>query len=264
MSEAEKRVADLLDRWLASLELHTRYLKLDDAAYAHVQGWPKHQRPNKWIIDVAKQRVAELKQHLEERKELGDDDFAESLELMGFLTSLLATEHIERFVPLALPPRDATVRQAALKSESSATATVRARAPTAKQPAARPAAAKSATAKVATARPLTARPPAPATVRKSTGSTGALKSPAARPAAPATRAAAPMARPAERPAARLSERIINTVVDDAVRLLNWGSEWPQLAGLIARLADRPSEKEVWAVLIEHRAIIESRAKPRSD
>ena len=260
MSEAEKRVAELLDRWLASLELHTRYLKLDDAAYAQVQGWPKHQRPNKWIIDVAKQRVAELKQHLEERKELGDDDFAESLELMGFLTSLLATEHIERFVPLALPPRDATVRQAALKSESSATATVRARAPAAKQPTARPAAAKSATVKTATARAVTARPAAPATVRKSTGSTGALKPPAARPAAPATRAAAPTARPA----VRLSERIINTVVDDAVRLLNWGGEWPQLAGLIARLADRPSEKEVWAVLIEHRAIIESRAKPRSD
>jgi hypothetical protein len=74
----------------------------------------------------------------------------------------------------------------------------------------------------------------------------------------------PAARPAERAAARLSERIINTVVDDAVRLLNWGGEWPQIAGLIARLADRPSEKEVWAVLIEHRAIIESRAKPRSD
>jgi hypothetical protein len=247
MSEAEKRVAELLDRWLASLELHTRYLKLDDAAYAQVQGWPKHQRPNKWIIDVAKQRVAELKQHLEERKELGDDDFAESLELMGFLTSLLATEHIERFVPLALPPRDATVR---------------ARAVAAKQPAARPAAAKSATA--TTARPLTARPAAPATVRRPTGSTGALKPPAARPATSATRAAAPTARPAERSAARLPEKIINTVIADAVRLLNWGGEWPQLAGLIARLADRPSEKEVWAVLIEHRATIESRAKPRSD
>jgi hypothetical protein len=247
MSEAEKRVADLLDRWLASLELHTRYLKLDDAAYAQVQGWPKHQRPNKWIIDVAKQRVGELKQHLEERRELGDDDFADSLELMSFLTSLLATEHIERFVPLALPPRDATVR---------------ARAVAAKQPAARPAAAKSATA--TTARPLTARPAAPATVRKPMGSTGALKPPAARPATSATRAAAPTARPAERSAARLPEKIINTVIADAVRLLNWGGEWPQLAGLIARLADRPSEKEVWAVLIEHRATIESRAKPRSD
>jgi hypothetical protein len=166
---------------------------------------------------------------------------------MGFLTSLLATEHIERFVPLALPPRDATVR---------------ARAVAAKQPAARPAAAKSATA--TTARPLTARPAAPATVRKPMGSTGALKPPAARPATSATRAAAPTARPAERSAARLPEKIINTVIADAVRLLNWGGEWPQLAGLIARLADRPSEKEVWAVLIEHRATIESRAKPRSD
>jgi hypothetical protein len=54
------------------------------------------------------------------------------------------------------------------------------------------------------------------------------------------------------------------VIADAVRLLDWGSEWPQLAGLIARLADRPSEKEVWNVLSTHRATIELRAKPRRD
>ena len=31
----------------------------------------------------------------------GDAKFAESLELMSFLTSLLGSEHIERFIPLA-------------------------------------------------------------------------------------------------------------------------------------------------------------------
>ena len=56
MSEADKRVLDLLDRWYGSLELHARYLKLSDPDYARVQAWPKHQRPNKWIIDLAKQR----------------------------------------------------------------------------------------------------------------------------------------------------------------------------------------------------------------
>ena len=42
-----------------------------------------------------------MKAHLSERRDAGDAKFAESLELMAFLTSLLGSEHIERFVPLA-------------------------------------------------------------------------------------------------------------------------------------------------------------------
>jgi hypothetical protein len=49
------------------------------------------------------------------------------------------------------------------------------------------------------------------------------------------------------------------VVADAVRMLNWGREWPQLAGLITRLAGRPTESEVWDILRRHRAAIEARA-----
>src|SRR4026207_1750714 len=120
MSDADKRVSELLDRWLASLDLHARYLKLDDAEYAKVQPRPKHQRPNKWIIDRAPQRVGELRFHLKERREIGDDEFADALELMGFLTSLLATEHLERFVPLAMPQKDATARQAPLQGVADA------------------------------------------------------------------------------------------------------------------------------------------------
>jgi len=52
-----------------------------------------------------------------------------------------------------------------------------------------------------------------------------------------------------------------TVIADAVRLLNWGRHWPQLASLIARLADRPAEPEVWTILRAHRAEIEAQAKP---
>ena len=37
MTAADKRVEELLDRWMASLELHARYLKLDDAAYARAE-----------------------------------------------------------------------------------------------------------------------------------------------------------------------------------------------------------------------------------
>jgi hypothetical protein len=251
MSEAEKRVSDLLDRWLASLDLHARYLKLDDAAYAKAQPWPKHQRPNKWIIDLARQRVGELRHHLEERMEVGDDDFADALELMGFLTSLLATEHLQRFVPLALPPKDTTGRGAALKSESPTSATLRSRAPAP----GRSAALRAAPPRSSSGRPVAARPAAPP--RRAAATVAVQK------AAPA-RTAAPAPRPAVRPPLKLTEQLTKLIVADAVRLLDWGSEWPQLAGLIARIADRPSEKEIWGVLSAHRTTIEARAKPRRD
>jgi hypothetical protein len=110
---------------------------------------------------------------------------------------------------------------------------------------------------------VAARPAAPAPRRAA--QTGAQKDPAARsPGGVATRTAGTPARPAPRPAPRLSEQVTKLVIGDAVRLLDWGNEWPQLAGLIARLADRPPEKEVWNVLSTHRATIEARAKPRRD
>jgi hypothetical protein len=55
-----------------------------------------------------------------------------------------------------------------------------------------------------------------------------------------------------------------TVIADAVRLLNWGRPWPQLASLIARLADRPAEPEVWTILRAHRAEIDAQATPPSE
>jgi hypothetical protein len=113
MSAADKRIADLLDRWLASVELHARYLELDDDAYASVQDWPKHQRPTKWVVELARARIVELRRQLEDRRTRGDAAFAESLELMSFLTTLLGSEHIERFIPQAAssPPGDTTVSQ---------------------------------------------------------------------------------------------------------------------------------------------------------
>ena len=111
MSAAEKRIAELLDRWLASVELHAGYLKLDDAAYARAQDWPRHQRPTKWVVELARMRLVELQQHLEERRRKGDTAFAESLELMGFLTTLLGSEHVERFIPQAVPRSTASARR---------------------------------------------------------------------------------------------------------------------------------------------------------
>ena len=111
MTPADKRVQELLDRWLDSVELHTQYLKLDDAAYARVQDWPRHQRPTKWILELARTRLLELKANLDQRAD-GQASYAESLELMSFLTSLLGSEHIERFIPLATgKPADAPAPQ---------------------------------------------------------------------------------------------------------------------------------------------------------
>ena len=99
MTPADKRVQELLDRWLDSVELHTQYLHLDDAAYAQVQDWPRHQRPTKWVLDLARTRLLELKEQIARHSD--EASFAESLELMSFLTSLLGSEHFERFIPLA-------------------------------------------------------------------------------------------------------------------------------------------------------------------
>ena len=236
MGAADKRIADLLDRWLASVELHARYLELDAAAYEKVQAWPKHERPTRWVIELARTRLNELKRLHAERVAKGDQSFAEALELMGFLANLVGSEHVERFIPLAAEaPAPATPRAtsrpdpAAVDPTIEQTAPHRARggAPSARS-AERPRAASRSTRK-----PAAAIPPKPAALPTT---------------APTT------AKPAN------LDKVTALVIADAVRLLNWGREWPQVAGLIARLADRPSEQEVWKILRSHRATIEAQAK----
>ena len=233
MSAADDRLAELLGRWKASVELHARYLSLDDAAYARVQRWPRHERPTRWVVELARQRLAELDRLLADRRVRGDASFAEALELMAFLTTLLGTEHVERFIPLAqarpsavkAPPEharrpaapvDPTVRRPALQSGKTGAAGRR-------------------------PEPRASRAPQAATARR--------KSPSP---AKAIATHAPTAAP---PAGTEA-----MVIADAARLLSWGREWPQLAGLITRLADRPPEAVVWEILRRHRAEIEARAR----
>lgn len=195
MSASDERITALLDRWLASVELHARYAELDDASYARVQDWPKHQRPTRWVVELARVRLLELKRHLNERRRQGDVAFLESLELMSFLTQLLGSGNLERFIPLARP-----------QPGTSASGTVK--------------------------RPR---------LRAGTART-------------AKRAAAP---PADPP---VPDEASAKVISDAARLLSWGREWPQLAGLISRLADRPPEPVVWKILRANRAAIERKAR----
>jgi hypothetical protein len=224
MTPADSRVAELLERWLASVELHARYLELDDAAYARVQDWPRHQRPTRWVVDLARSRLLDLRREVGQRQAHGDTEFATALELMSFLTTLLGAEHVERFIPLAAPRQAEPVAGSA--QTSSQPGSPAPKVPIAQQPA----------TQLATPRPAPARRKAPARPKT---------------AAVAVAVAAP-----------IPDAVVATVVADAIRFLSWGREWPQLASSIARLADRPPETEVWKILRQHRSDIEARALRR--
>ena len=98
---ADQRLLELLDKWLSSLELHAKYSGLDDHSYWKIQPWVEHQRPTRWIIDLAMQKTVALRTHVEERMKMGDTRYSDSLELMIFLANLVGSEHIERFIPAA-------------------------------------------------------------------------------------------------------------------------------------------------------------------
>jgi len=240
MSAADKRIDELLDRWLASVELHASYLELDDAAYAKVQDWPRHQRPTRWIVDLARSRLDELRRQVADHRAKGDSGFAESLELMSFMTTLLGFEHVERFIPLAAPRSGVTAQEPVAPTVET------------QPPAVAPTVTRARTAKPRAGQPRTPSP------------TGTVAAPP--PDAPVAQARSPVARAKTAAATAKAantpkpDKNAATVIADAARLLSWGREWPELAGLIARLADRPPEQEVWAILRTHRAAIQARAR----
>lgn len=249
MTPADRRITDLIDKWLASVDLHLKYVELSDAAYARAQSWPKHDRPTRWVLEVARQKIMELKSHCETRQTMGDTRFAESLELMAFLANLVGIQHIQRFVPLADPNRESTGTGMSQTVEAptilkpqpgkgrtdneDATREMPRLKPAAS--AARPAAAPARAASAATPRAETAKP-------------------APRPA-PAKNAA--RTEPAGKP---LAADIKSKMTADAVRLLKWGKPWHELAELIGRIADRPPVPEIRKFLRAHKADIEARAK----
>src|ERR1700690_1361870 len=120
---ADQRLLDLVEKWLSSLELHLKYASLDDDSYSKVQPWPPHQRPNRWVISLAKQRTLALKAQIEERVRTGDVHFSEALEMMAFLANLVGVQHIERFIPAAEIEREHPVPLAAPDLSSMTTPT---------------------------------------------------------------------------------------------------------------------------------------------
>ncbi|MCB1624100.1 MAG: hypothetical protein KDI32_05905 [Pseudomonadales bacterium] len=252
----------LLARWEQSLALHEKYLALDDQRYWHVQPWPKHERPARWIVELARQRVAVLSRSVAARSVEGDRAFLEALEAMAFLANLVGLTTVERFIPLAT---NETERRDVLG-------------------------AKDPTAVATPAHAATSRHDAPATpdgsaARDPSNDEHASDATQEMPRVPASRvhrllmqqrAGVPVAiigrsnvsahpralrRETERPVAPIVpvrrsamsfERRELLVIEDAARLLGWGRKWHELPDLIARLAERPEVNETRRILRQHR------------
>ena len=254
MTPADRRISELIDKWLVSIDLHLQYVELSDAAYARAQPWPKHDRPTRWVLEVAKQKVLELKGHVETRQAMGDSKFSESLELMAFLANLVGIQHIQRFVPLADPNKNEAASSTTQTVEAPTvirTAPHRIRASgddtTREMPRLKTAApVVSAAPKVAPPKPRAEEPkPAP------------KAPPAAKPNVTSVSKA-----PASKAAGALNADLREKILADAVRLLKWGKPWHELAELIARIADRPAEAEIRKVLRAQRADIEKKAQAK--
>ena len=211
-----ERMQLLLDRWRSSLELHARYLRLDDAHYWHVQPWPPHERPAAWIVQLARQKVSELARALAEHLARGDLQFAVGLEQMAFLSNLVGLQPAGRHLPLA----DLQNEQPGIM-------------PDAGDPPA------------ATPRPRSAR-----------NGGRAPRNP--RPARPApARVARPTPAMAPAPAPPPLSAAAREVVEDGIRLMQWGRKWHELGELISRLPSRPSIGETRRILRANRARIET-------
>ncbi|MGH8250360.1 MAG: hypothetical protein ACREVI_06635 [Steroidobacteraceae bacterium] len=123
MTPADDRVLQLLQKWQKSLDLHARYADLPEDQYWLVQPWPNHQRPTKWVVDLARQRLADLQNIVKTRLAAADPSLSEALELMSFLTNLVGSQHVERFVPIAEPERERQLEKKAAASRSGGTTT---------------------------------------------------------------------------------------------------------------------------------------------
>ena len=280
---ADQRLLELLEKWLKSLELHARYSSLDDDSYWKIQPWVEHQRPSRWIIDVAKQKTLALKAHVEERVKTGDSKYSDSLELMIFLANLVGSEHIERFIPLADPEAERSLTaeppnaaahpttDTATREMPLASATATQEAPLVSATATREMPAVSASATREMPKFLAAKRTPPPTGTAQVARTERKAAVPAKPAAkPAAKQPAKPARPSGKPSPKItpaapSERGGSSdvaraqVIADAARLVQWGRKWYELPELIARMADRPTLPEVRRILKENKSAIDAKA-----
>lgn len=294
---ADQRLLELLDKWLASLDLHVRYSSLDDETYWKIQPWVEHQRPSRWIIDLARQKTLELRKEVSRRIEAGDAAFSDSLELMIFLANLVGSQHIERFIPLADPQSERYVSGSSAKLRALPEPEATREMPQVAAPPAKPADADQPTATqemlrldrpgtAATATremprfAFTGSTPAPAPVTtpavarverrealeadstRRTAQRGASSSTAGKKGesrGSATRSGGrASSRGADAPPP-VSPEMCEQIIADAARLMQWGRKWYELAELISRMADRPPLPDVRRVLKDQKAHIEKLA-----
>ena len=243
---ADQRLLELLEKWLKSLELHAKYASLDDESYSQIQPWIKHQRPSRWIVDLAMQKTIALRDQVQERVKMGDATYSESLELMAFLANLVGSEHVERFIPVASPENE--------RSPSSEPPGGAERAP-----ADTPTGTREMPAFLATKR--APQPAGSAEVARTERKTANLAKPAAKPATrqPARTGGASKAPAAAKAAGKPSDAARTQVIADAARLVQWGRKWYELPELIARMAGRPALPEVRRILKENKAAIDAKS-----
>ena len=240
---ADQRLLELLGRWLESLELHTKYSSLDDDSYWKIQPWSEHQRPTRWIIDLARQKTVALRAHVEKRAKSGDTQFSDALELMAFLANLVGAEHIERYIPVAEARNERDLSSKAPENGADNTS---------EQPAITVTATREMPKFLGTKR--APQPAGTAQVARNERKPAATVKPAPK---------APVKPPPKKPAAQ-PERAGPTdaakeqVIADAIRLVQWGRKWFELPELIARMADRPSLPDVRRILKENKVTIEKK------
>jgi len=233
---ADRRLLDLLDKGLKSLELHAKDCALDDDGYWKIQRWAEHQRPTRWIIDLAMQKTLALRTEVVRRMAEGDATYSDSLELMIFLANLVGSEHIERFIPVAEAGNENAAKEPAAPGEPEPTGQ--------KAPHRRP---DSATAARIPKPPGTRRPSPPGAAHAARGE----RKSAAQAAPPRKAAAAAKS--------KISDDARAQVAADAARLINWGRKWYELPDLIARMAGRPPLADVRRILRENKSAIVEKA-----
>jgi len=276
MADTEQ-LQSLLERWQTSLDLHAKYAALDDARYWHVQPWPKHERPQRWIIQLARKRILALQRLVTQREAEGDRAFVEGIEIMSFLATLVGLTSVERFIPLATPESE---RRDVLNAKPGAGPVAAAETPKARAPAAREATSRTAENRrivdktatgehkrtAETTRQMPQLPNSKVYRMLAAQRAGVPLKPAAEPAA-----AKPVKRDPTRPATIKPKKAPSTVtqtehlvIADAVRLLGWGRQWHELAEMISRLAERPAPSEIRRILRTYRAQIDAVATRRGE
>ena len=268
--EQPGKIEALLDRWQISLDLHARYSALDEARYWHVQPWPKHERPQRWIIQLARKRILALKRIVSQRLAEGDRAFIEGIETMGFLATLVGLTSVERYIPLAtretergevleVKPEEIEARPAPEAARPRAAETRRA------------ADAGSRTAEHRRSAEATRQMPALPHSKTERVVTAPRAGTAPKAAAQSPQVRREPRREAPRPVAAKPKKVPTTitqtehvVIADAVRLLGWDRQWHELAEMIARLAERPAPSEIRRILRTYRDHIDAIVTRRRD